>query len=262
MIIISAVEPALVFIFGLCIGSFLNVVIYRVPRKISLVDPLRSFCPQCKTTLTWMDNIPVISWLLALGRCRYCKEPIPGQYPLVEALTGAAAVLTHLYWGLTPSGFIIFGLTSALIAITFIDFEHRIIPDLISKPGITLGFILGIAVHFGFHVDRPLTHGAADSLFGALAGAGFFWIIGWAYFVVTKEDGLGMGDVKLMAMTGAFLGIDSVAPTIFLGSLFGSVVGVLLIIIGRGNRKSEIPFGPWLSLAAILYAFTEMRIFV
>lgn len=246
-------------IFGLIIGSFLNVAIFRVPRKLSVISPMRSFCPHCNNQLRSVDNIPVVSWLLLGAKCRNCKIPISGQYPLVELLSALAAAFTYLYFGLTPSSVVIYVLLSALIVITFIDLEFKIIPNVISYPGITLGLILGIVSQYSGIFFPPLTQSALDSLLGMLAGGGFFYLIRLFYFIATKRDGLGGGDIKLMAMTGAILGIRSVATTIFLGSLLGSIVGISLMIIGRGGRHSEIPFGPYLSIGAILYIFLDIN---
>jgi leader peptidase (prepilin peptidase)/N-methyltransferase len=244
-------------LFGLIIGSFLNVCIYRVPRKLSVARPMRSYCPKCETTLKAWENIPLLSWLMLRGKCRTCAQPISGQYPLVELLSAIAAAQSYLRFGLTPTGVVIYCLTAALLVITFIDFEFKIIPNVISYPGITLGLILGAVSQYTQVFELPLTQSAWDSLVGMYAGGGFFYLIGWGYYLATKDVGLGGGDIKLMGMTGAILGWHSVAPTIFAGSLLGSIVGIGTIIFGGGTRKSEIPFGPWLSLGAILYIFTD-----
>lgn len=244
-------------LIGLIIGSFLNVCIYRVPRKLSVVSPARSYCPKCEKQLSALENIPVISWVALKGRCKNCKEPISGQYPLVELLSGIAAAYCYLRFGFTPTGVVCYALTAALIVITFIDFEFKIIPNVISYPGITIGLILGIVSQYTHAFDFPITQSAWDSLVGMYTGGGFFWVIGWAYYFFTKDVGLGGGDIKLMGMTGAILGWQSVAPTIFAGSLLGSVVGIGVIIFAGGSRKSEIPFGPWLSMGALLYMFTN-----
>ena len=247
--------------FGLIIGSFLNVCIYRVPRKLSVVSPARSYCPPCERQLTALENIPIISWIVLGGKCKTCKTSISGQYPLVEALSALAAAESYLHFGFTPTGAVIYALTAALIVITFIDFEFKIIPNVISYPGITIGLIIGAVSQFTGWFDFPISQSAWDSLLGMYAGGGFFWVIGEIYYRVTKTVGLGGGDVKLMGMTGAVLGLQSVASTIFLGSLLGSVVGIAMILFRGGSRKSEIPFGPWLSLGAILYVFTGVDFF-
>ena len=256
-----AVDIIFATLFGLIIGSFLNVVIYRMPRKLSLSSPRRSYCPKCNKTLAWSDNIPVISWTLLAGKCRYCKEPISGQYPLVELLSGIAGAASVIYYGTTFTAGVVYLLTATLIAITFIDFEFKIIPNRISYPGMTIGLLMGIATQFYGPFPHPLTQSAIDSLFGMIAGGGFFWSIGALYYLVTKRVGLGGGDIKLMGMTGAILGLQSVAPTIFIGSLLGSVVGIALMVIGKGGRQTEIPFGPWLSLGTIVYMFGNLKLF-
>ncbi len=254
-------EILYIAIFGLMIGSFLNVCIYRVPRKLSVISPARSYCPKCQRQLTWWENVPVVSWILLGARCRSCKERISGQYPLVEMLSCLAAVESYVKFGFTPTGVVLYGLITALIVITFIDFEFKIIPNVISYPGITFGLLLGAVSQFTGWFAEPLSQSAWDSLIGMYAGGGFFWIIGEIYYRVTGTVGLGGGDVKLMGMTGAFLGWHSVAPTIFMGSFLGSIIGIGMIIFRGGNRRTEIPFGPWLSAGAILYIFTELPLF-
>ena len=248
-----------VTLFGLIIGSFLNVCIYRVPRKLSVVSPHRSYCPKCERTLTSWENIPVFSWLLLRGRCRGCQESISGQYPLVELLSAIASVESYLTFGATPTAVVVYLFTATLIVITFIDFEFKLIPNVISYPGITFGLILGIVSQYThIFASPPLTESAWDSLIGMYAGGGFFWLIGWVYYIATKDVGLGGGDIKLLGMTGAILGWHSVGPTILAGSLLGSIAGISLILFGGGSRKSEIPFGPWLSMGALLYVFVNV----
>ncbi len=213
-------DIAAIALFGLLIGSFLNVCIYRVPRGLSVVSPARSFCPACKTQLRFFENFPILSWIVQNGKCRTCKVQISGQYPFVEALSAIATAATYIQFGLNPTSVVLFLLIETLIVISFIDLEFKIIPNVISFPGITLGLFLGIASQYSGHFSWPLTQSAFDSLVGMYAGGGFFYLIGWVYFYFTKQVGLGGGDVKLMGMTGAILGWQSVAPTIFLGSLF------------------------------------------
>ncbi len=249
-------------VFGLCIGSFLNVVIYRLPRKLSVSFPRRSFCPGCQMMIQWYDNLPVLSWILLRGKCRGCKTKISPQYPVVEALSALAAIETVIRFDVTPTAFVIYALVAALIAITFIDLEHKIIPNLISFPGMTLGLLLGIASQYTHAFQSPpITRDALDSLLGFIVGGGFFHVIGAVYYLFTKRVGLGGGDIKLMAMTGAILGWESVPTTIFMGSLIGSVVGIGMMVVRGGGRHIEIPFGPWLSLGAIIYIFSDIRWF-
>lgn len=254
-------ELTITILFGLIIGSFLNVCIYRVPRKMSVVFPQRSFCPKCQAQISWWENIPVLSWLILGAKCRHCREPISGQYPLVELLSALAAAATWIHFGLTPTGLVVYALTAALIVITFIDFEFKIIPDVISFPGMTLGMILGIASQYTGAFDFPVTQSAWDSLVGFLIGAGFFYVISRAYLAATDRVGLGGGDVKLMGMTGAIMGYQSVIPTLFAGSMLGAAVGILTIVVRGGGRHTEIPFGPWLSIGALLYVFADLAFF-
>lgn len=240
-------------VFGLCIGSFLNVCIYRMPRKLSVSFPRRSFCPGCQTMISWSDNIPVLSWLFLRGKCRSCGIKISPVYPLVEFLSGLAAVLCAIRFEHLPTAILVYVLVAALITITFIDLEHKIIPNLISYPGMILGLLLGIEQQYLHFFTWPINNGAMDALLGFLVGGGFFYVIGLGYYLVTKRVGLGGGDIKLMAMTGAILGWESVPTTIFVGSLVGSVVGVGWMLIKGGGRHLEIPFGPWLSLGCIAY---------
>lgn len=248
-------------IAGLLIGSFLNVCIYRIPRKLSIVSPYRSFCPACQRQLQSWHNIPLVSWLLLRGRCGYCKHPISGQYPLVELVSAGLAFLSVLRFGASPTGILVYALCATLLVITFIDLEFKIIPNVISFPGMTFGLLLGIVSQYTQWFTFPITQSAADSLFGFLAGGGFFYAISLIYYLVAKRVGLGGGDIKLLGMTGAILGLSSVAPTIFAGSLAGAVVGISLIAIKGGGRHTEIPFGPWLSLGALIYIFADIPYF-
>ncbi len=248
-------------LLGLCIGSFLNVCIYRVPLKKSVCKPARSYCPKCNTTLSALDNIPVFSWLLLGAKCRYCKERISGEYPLVELLTGGAAVASYLHFGITLTAVLIFLFTATLIVISFIDFHHKIIPNVISFPGMVIGLCLGIFSQFTGLLQSPLTQSALDSLLGFLIGAGLFYSIAYGYYFFTKRHGMGMGDVKLMGVIGAVLGWQSIYPTVIVGSCAGGVFGLLIMLLAGGNGKSEIPYGPWLSLGAIIYIFFDIPFF-
>lgn len=246
---------AFVFIFGLCIGSFLNVAIYRMPRKLSVMEPRRSFCPECGTQLLWWENIPVLSWIFLRGKCRTCGAAISVRYPFVELLSGAAALAALVRYDLTPTGFVVFAVSAALIVIIFTDLDFKMIPNLITYPGMTIGLLLGIVSQYTDLFAWPVTAGAMDTLLGFLCGGGFFWVVGQGYYLVTKRWGLGWGDIKLLAMTGAILGVSSVIPTILIGSICGSVVGIGLILFAGGGRTTEIPFGPWLALGVFLYMF-------
>lgn len=234
-----------VFILGCCVGSFLNVCIYRLPQDLSIVAP-RSSCPQCRALIRGYDNIPLVSYLLLRGKCRNCGAKISWRYPLVEALTGAFAVALLLKFGLTVSFFAFFAFTAALLVITFIDLDHRIIPDVISIPGIPVGF--GISF---FLRDPSWT----ESLIGILAGGGSLYLVATAYEALTKREGMGGGDVKLLAMIGAWLGWKGVLFTLFFASLSGTVMGGGAMLAMREGRHYAIPFGPFLAFGALAYLF-------
>ncbi len=241
----SWLGPILVFFLGSCIGSFLNVCIYRLPHDLSIITP-RSFCPKCRTPVRAHDNIPILSYLLLRGRCRKCRMKISWRYPLVEALTGAVAVVLYLEFGLSLHLFIYFGLSAALIVVTFIDLDYHIIPDVISLPGIVLGILLAL-----FLPGISLR----DSLLGLLIGGGSLYLVALVYEALTKREGMGMGDVKLLAMIGAWLGWQSVLFVIFFASLTGTIIGALAMLIRQEGRHYAIPFGPFLAFSAVAYIF-------
>jgi leader peptidase (prepilin peptidase) / N-methyltransferase len=227
-------------VFGLLIGSFLNVVIYRLPRGQSLVTP-PSTCPGCGSRIRPIDNIPVLSWLVLGGKCHMCRTPISIQYPMVEAVTGALFLLVA--W-LTPVGPLLAArllLVVILVVLFGIDLHHQILPNVITLPGIVIGFL------FSF-VAPP---GWVNSLIGAALGAGLLYGIAAGYYAVRREEGLGMGDVKMLAMIGAFLGWKAVLVTLILSSFAGALVGVAIIAFSRGNMRLALPFGTFLSLGAV-----------
>lgn len=233
------------FLFGGAVGSFLNVCIYRLPLGKSIVFPASS-CPLCGTPIRWHDNIPILGWLLLRGRCRACREPISPQYPLVEALCGGLTLALFLRFGPTLTFLSLWILCSSLIVITFIDLEHQIIPDVISLPGIVIGFLSSLALPW---------HSPLNSLIGILAGGGILLIVAYGYELLTKKEGMGGGDVKLLAMMGAFLGWRAVPFILFTASLFGSIIGVCLMLIQKKDSKLAIPFGPFLAVGALLFIF-------
>ncbi len=233
------------FIFGAVTGSFLNVCIYRLPLEQSVITP-RSRCMECGASIAWYDNIPLISWFLLRGRCRNCQASFSIRYPLVELLTGGLTLLLFLRFGLSLSFIIYFLLTAALIVITFIDFDHQIIPDEISLPGIGIGFLAS------FFLPEP---GWLSSLSGIIAGWGSLALVFYAYLWLTGREGMGGGDAKLLAMLGAFLGIKAVPFIVFASSLVGSIVGLSLMALQRKDRHLAIPFGPYLAMGAVLYIF-------
>lgn len=237
----------LIFIVGLVVGSFLNVCIYRIPRKISIIKPA-SFCPSCGNSIKPWHNIPVLGFLLLKGRCAYCGAKISLRYPFVEALNGVLYVIAFLHFGLTVSLPFILIFISALIAISFIDIDFQIIPDQISIPLIFLGIILSLIPHNSLNLAQNIK----DSLIGILVGGGSLLIVS-----IISKGGMGGGDVKLNAAVGAFLGWKSALLTIFIGSLTGSIVGIISMK-KTGNRK--IPFGPFLSLGALICLFFGEKI--
>jgi leader peptidase (prepilin peptidase)/N-methyltransferase len=229
---------------GLCIGSFLNVVIYRLPLGQSLVSP-GSRCTKCGYALRWYDNIPVLSWAWLLGRCRQCRTPISPQYPIVELVTALLFVL--VVW-LTPAGPLVVSrliFVSMLVALFGIDLEHQLLPNVITLPGILVGLMFSAIAPPGWR----------DAVIGALLGAGVLYGIAAAYYAVRREEGLGMGDVKMLAMIGAFLGWKSVLVTLVLSSFSGALIGVTLIAVQRGNMKLALPFGTFLALGAVAAMF-------
>ena len=233
------------FIFGLVIGSFLNVCIHRLPSSQSIVHP-RSRCPQCGHLIRVYDNIPVLSYLILRGRCRDCGARISLRYPVVELLSGAFAAMAVARFGLGWQALLMYALIAAFLVITFIDLDHRIIPDVITLPGIPIG----LAASFGPGMISPL-----ESLVGILAGGGSLFLVAWGYQLVTQREGMGGGDIKLLAMIGAFIGWKGVLFTIFIASLTGTLAGMALIFRRRGDMKLAVPFGPFLAVGAIAYLF-------
>lgn len=230
--------------FGLCIGSFLNVVIYRLPLGQSVVSP-PSRCRNCGYRLRWFDNIPVASWLLLKGRCRQCGTAVSWQYPVVELITAALFVLT--VW-LTPFGPLLATrllLVCILIVLFGIDLEHQILPNVITLPGIALGLLLST-------IAPP---GILDAAIGALLGGGILYAIAAAYYLWRREEGMGMGDVKMLAMIGAFLGWKAVLVTLVLASFSGALIGIAMLAGQKGDMKFALPFGTFLSLGALLAMF-------
>lgn len=235
-----------VFMFGACIGSFLNVCIYRIPENKSIITP-GSFCPVCRQSIPFYCNIPILSYLFLKGRCKSCHNPISIRYPFIEILTGIFAVLLFYKFGLGLAMVYWFFFTSVLITISFIDIDHQIIPDIISLPG-----ILVFASSFYFLPEMTIK----DTLLGIFTGGGSLYAVAFLYFLVKKQEGMGGGDIKLLAMIGAATGIKGVFFTIFAGSLFGTFFGILIMLYTKiADSKLRIPFGPFLAMGAILYVF-------
>ncbi|MDQ3805460.1 MAG: prepilin peptidase [Acidobacteriota bacterium] len=244
---------------GAIIGSFLNVVIHRLPLGESVVFP-HSRCPACGSAIRPYDNLPIVSWLALRGRCRACRAPISARYPAAEALTAVLFALT--FWvrsGLTLSLPFDLAFVAALVALVFIDAEHMYLPNVINYPGTALAFAARLVVPNLYGVgflcsaagcppDRLLS--LVNALLGALAGGGFLWGVGWLWQRARGEEAMGLGDVKMMFMVGAYLGWPLALLTIFIGVLSGSLVGVGLIAAGRGDLKSRLPFGVYLGLGS------------
>ena len=239
----------LITIFGTAVGSFLNVCIYRLPLRKSLAWP-GSHCPQCNQPVKPYDNIPIAGYLWLRGHCRSCRAPISIQYPIVELITGAVFLGAYLLFD-TPAMLVTRLLFAcAMIVLFVIDLEHRILPDVITLPGIVLGFL------FSFF----LPPGWRDSLIGIILGGGSLWLMGELYYRIRHEEGMGFGDVKMLAMIGAFLGWKLMLLTLVLSSFLGSIIGVTMIVFNRGDMKYALPFGTFLALGAIAAATVGDRI--
>lgn len=230
----------IIILFGLAWGSFLNVVIYRLPRDMSLLKPPSS-CPQCGEKIKFYDNIPIFSYLFLRGKCRHCKAKIPLSYFLVELLTPLSFILLYSQHSLSFLFFASCIFTSALIALGFIDFYHQVLPDVITLPGLALALIYSL-----FRQDLNLT----QSLIGAVSGAGFLLFVYGAYYLLRKKEGLGMGDVTMMLLIGAFLGWRLVLFTLILASFSGALVGVFFISFKKKDLQYSLPFGTFLAPAA------------
>ena len=236
-------ELLTIAVFGLCIGSFLNVCAYRLPLGESVVHP-RSRCTSCGRLLSWFDNLPVVSWVALRGRCRACGEPVSWMYPAVEIVTALVFAVTYLTYGLTLLSLVrvIFG--CALIVLFVTDLQHKILPNVITLPGIVIGFVCSLF----------LPPGWVSSLIGILVGGGVLFAIAEVYYRVRGQEGLGMGDVKLLGMIGAFLGWKLVLLTLVFASFTGSLAGGMLIASGRGGMKYALPFGTFLAVGALFAA--------
>lgn len=250
----------LVFVVGAVFGSFLNMCIHRLPRSLSIVRP-GSFCPHCRHKLAWFDNIPLVSYLVLRGHCRYCRNLILPRYFIVELLTSSLFLVLYLRFDISASFYIFSLLMLALILASFIDWEHYLIPDLVVYPGIILGLIFNFAFpELAFSNDS--LYALKESFFGALVGGGLLYLTALAGEVVMKKEAMGGGDVKLLAMIGAFLGWRPVLLTIFFGSIIGSVVSLALIGLKIKKRTDYIPFGPYLSLGAVISLFYKGSTFL
>jgi len=254
------------FPLGACIGSFLNVCVFRIPMDLSVVTP-RSFCPSCRTPIPWYLNMPILSYLILRGKCKFCKAKISPRYALIETLTGLLFLLVWLkYFPLADSARplnlvpildpllvpVYWLAISGLILGTFVDFEHLIIPDRVTLGGILAGLLLSALVP-SLHGETLVMHGLLWSSLGALAG----WFLLWGAAVLgkflLKKEAMGFGDVKLIGAIGAFLGTKAVLFTILTSSLIGSAAGIMMVLAGKKKMQSRIPYGPYLALAAIIW---------
>jgi leader peptidase (prepilin peptidase) / N-methyltransferase len=239
----DAVFILLAAVVGAVVGSFLNVCIYRLPLRKSIVWPA-SACESCGRELSWYENLPVVSWIVLGAKCRTCKAPLSIRHPIVEALTAAMFAAAAWYYGptLLLGSRLVFG--CALIVLFAIDLEHHLLPNAVTLPGILAGLAFSLFTEPGW----------VASLIGAVVGGGSLWLIGEAYYRLRHEEGLGMGDVKMLAMIGAFIGWQLTIVTLMMASVAGSVVGIILIASRKGDMKYALPFGTFLAMGAALAA--------
>ncbi|AHZ86916.1 Prepilin peptidase PppA [Bdellovibrio bacteriovorus] len=235
----------LFFVLGAIFGSFGNVVIYRLPREESVVKP-RSYCYSCKTQIKWYDNIPILSWFILRGKCRKCEAKFSFRYPLVEIIMAVLFALSYHYAGLTWTllEYLIF--IFGLVVCTFIDLDHMILPDEFTLSGIVIGLV-GAALN----PQREFL----DALFGVLMGGGFLWGMAYVYYMFTKNEGMGGGDIKLLAWIGAIVGWKAIPFVIMTSAIVGSVIGLIAARKQKAGLKTVIPFGPYLALGAVVYLF-------
>jgi leader peptidase (prepilin peptidase) / N-methyltransferase len=230
-------------LLGLIVGSFLNVCIYRLPRRESVNWP-GSHCTACNRPLSWYENVPIISWLVLRGRCRTCGERISFVYPLVELITGVLFVAGYAIYGWTPMLAVRLAFACAMVVLFAIDLRHHLLPNVITVPGIVIGFLLSLFLPPGWKA----------SLIGLIVGGGVLFAIAEGYYRLRGVEGLGMGDVKMLSMIGAFLGWKLMLVTLILGSFAGSLIGVGVIALGRGGMKAALPFGTFLAVGALTAA--------
>lgn len=228
-------------LFGLVFGSFANVCVHRIPRGESVAFP-GSRCPACQHEIAWYDNIPLVSWLLLGGHCRHCKAAIAVRYPLLEALMGGSWALLAWHYGLSPQLLQALVLISLLWILTLIDLETGLLPNVLTLPGIVIGF------GFAWWLGDPLA-----SLIGIAVGYGFFWLVARLFLLVTGKEGMGYGDFKLLAMLGAFMGWQALPFIVFFSSLVGAVVGSLSLLTAGKHIRTQIPFGPYLAVAGMVW---------
>jgi len=260
------VIPLLALLVGLIIGSFLNVCILRIPAGKSIVLPSSS-CPKCGKAIAPYDNIPVLSWLILGGKCRNCKAKISAMYPAVELLTGLLFLACYLAFGLTIEAFKWAVFAALMVVLTITDLRERILPDMVNVFGVVAGLLFslftkpidGTALWFAnrwFAYPPPqMALSFCDAALGALAGSGLLWIVAEGYFRLRGREGMGLGDVKMMAAAGSFLGLKRTLMMVLVGSLLGSVIGIVLIAVSKKGRDYELPFGTFLGAGALLVVF-------
>jgi leader peptidase (prepilin peptidase)/N-methyltransferase len=245
----GVIAPLFILLFGLVVGSFLNDCMYRMPRSESVAWP-GSHCTSCDRALSWYENIPVLSWTVLRGRCRTCHSPISIRYPIVEAITGALFLGAYYAFGLTPLLPARLLFASAMIVLFAIDLEHQILPNEITIPGIVIGFVLAFF----------LPPGWKSALVGLLIGGLFPFLIAEAYSRVRGREGMGMGDFKMLAMVGAFLGWPLVWLTLILACVLGIVIGGGALLISKRGMATRIPFGTFIAVAALICAYGESAV--
>jgi leader peptidase (prepilin peptidase)/N-methyltransferase len=254
------IEIFLAFLAGLLIGSFLNVCVFRLPRDLSVVMPARSFCPFCEETIAWYDNIPLLSYILLRGKCRRCGARIPLRYPVVELATGIAFAVCLAAFGLTLPALKYALFSAIMITLIASDLEERILPDEFTIGGAVMAFILAwfvplrpefVLLLLPYSLG-PRWLSLGEALLGAVVSGGSIWLVGWIFEKVRHKEGLGFGDVKMIMMIGAFLGLPAALLTLIAGSLIGAVGGLLYIRFTRQDPSAyELPFGSFLGVAAL-----------
>lgn len=238
-----ALAIPLILVLGAAVGSFLNVCVYRLPRGESLWWPA-SHCPSCATPIRWIHNVPVVGYLWLKGRCASCGARISPMYPIVEATCAALFLLHYLVLGWTPLLAVRLVFAAAMVALFAIDLRHQILPNVITLPGIVVGLVASVFLEPGWR----------SAIIGALLGGGLLYALAWGYYAVRGIEGLGMGDVKMLAMIGAFLGWPLTLVTLFASSLAGAALGLGLILVGRGSMQLKLPFGSFLAVGAVTSA--------
>lgn len=244
--VVQPVVMAYVFVFGAAVGSFLNVLVYRLPREISILRTPPSSCPNCSTPIRWYDNIPLISWLVLRGRCRDCQAPISLRYPLVELTSGVLAAAAVARWGLGVTAVEVAIFAWVSLALGLIDFDFQILPDVLTYPSIVFGFAFSWVGGYTWWLD---------SLLGAAVGALLPILVIILYKLWRGIEGMGWGDVKYLAAIGSVVGLRGVVGVLVVASVVGALVGLGLIAAGRGSSKTALPFGSFLALAVILWLY-------